>query len=91
MIITIDGTQAVGKTQTAKELARILNGTYVNSGAIYKMWALKGREKALTYPDYDQYEELNTPDNLQRTITLAENKDIRDQVNTFLKNFVKKA
>ncbi len=41
IIITIDGPSGVGKSTIAKKLATILNKPYLNTGAMFRMMALK--------------------------------------------------
>ena len=36
MIITIDGTQAVGKTEISKELAKLTGFERINTGSMFK-------------------------------------------------------
>ena len=52
-VIAIDGTAASGKSTFARELARRLNFTYVNTGAMYRgvTWYLQEKNVPLTDPE----------------------------------------
>jgi len=52
-IITIDGPNAVGKTETAQALARLLNYKHINTGAIYRAVAYDALAKHLSVHDVD--------------------------------------
>ena len=45
MIIAIDGHSACGKSTLAKDLAKALNITYIDSGAMYRATTLYYRQK----------------------------------------------
>lgn len=50
-IITIDGPNAVGKTEIAQSLARLLNYKHINTGAIYRAVSYVALEKNLSIAD----------------------------------------
>lgn len=51
MIITIDGPAGVGKSTVAMEVAKKLNFSYLNSGAIYRTLTLAGIRKGINLKD----------------------------------------
>lgn len=67
-IITIDGPVASGKTSTAKALARRLNFTYIDTGAVYRTIALYTQEHDGRLPD------LGDPGNIHIDILGTEQK-----------------
>ncbi len=50
-IVAIDGPAGSGKTTTARELARLLDFVYIDTGAMYRAVALASRERGLTADD----------------------------------------
>lgn len=53
MIITIDGPAGAGKSTIAKQLARQLNITYLDTGAMYRAVTLKALERGVPLEDED--------------------------------------
>ncbi|MBZ0165522.1 MAG: (d)CMP kinase, partial [Candidatus Omnitrophica bacterium] len=53
MIITIDGPAGAGKSTIAKQLARQLNITYLDTGAMYRAVTLKALEQGVPLDDED--------------------------------------
>ena len=64
-IIAIDGTSGSGKGTIAKEVARRLNYTYIDTGAMYRCVALKSLEDNISLDEED------------RMVDLLKNMDIR--------------
>lgn len=91
MIITIDGTQCVGKTETGKELAKLTGFTFINTGAMFKATAYKGLEYAKECAKAGQYNlsELQKPEIVQRASTLAEDPHIREQLKQLQRDIVR--
>lgn len=50
MVITIDGAAGVGKTSTAKEVAKKLGFQYFDTGSMYRAVTLYFLEKMLIFP-----------------------------------------
>lgn len=57
-IIAIDGTSGSGKGTIAKEVARRLNYTYIDTGAMYRCVALKSLEDNISLNEEDKIVEL---------------------------------
>jgi cytidylate kinase len=57
-IIAIDGTSGSGKGTIAKEVARRLNYTYIDTGAMYRCVALKSLEDNINIDEEDKIVEL---------------------------------
>lgn len=57
-IIAIDGTSGSGKGTIAKEVARRLNYTYIDTGAMYRCVALKSLEENINIDEEDKIVEL---------------------------------
>ena len=57
-IIAIDGPSGSGKGTIAKEVAKRLNYTYIDTGAMYRCVSLKSLEENLEVTDEDQIVEL---------------------------------
>ena len=53
-IIAIDGTSGSGKGTIAKEVARRLNYTYIDTGAMYRCVALKSLEDNISLNEEDK-------------------------------------
>ncbi len=58
MIVTIDGTAASGKSTTAREVARRLGFTYLNTGATYRALALYLKEKGIDYENEEAVKKI---------------------------------
>jgi len=58
MIITIDGPAASGKSTLAKGIAKALNFTYLDTGAMYRALTLVAIEKQLNPGNEDKVEEI---------------------------------
>ncbi|TWT55453.1 Cytidylate kinase [Thalassoglobus neptunius] len=54
MIITIDGPAGTGKSTVAQRLAQVLQFEYLDTGAMYRMIALKVLSSAVSLEDSDQ-------------------------------------
>ena len=54
MIITIDGPSWTGKSTVAKALAKMLNYTYVNTGAMFRAVGYKAKEKGISLNNTEQ-------------------------------------
>jgi cytidylate kinase len=50
-IIAIDGPVGAGKSTVARELARALGFSYINTGAMYRAVALVARERGISSGD----------------------------------------
>lgn len=57
-IIAIDGTSGSGKGTIAKEVAKRLNYTYIDTGAMYRCVALKSLEDNISLEDEDKIVEI---------------------------------
>jgi cytidylate kinase len=57
-IIAIDGPAASGKSTTAKELARLLQYTYIDTGAMYRAVALQIIRESLNWKDLVELERM---------------------------------
>ena len=53
-VLAIDGPSGAGKGTVAREVARALNWTYVDTGAMYRAVAWKARHEALQINDEDR-------------------------------------
>ncbi|UCF20767.1 MAG: (d)CMP kinase, partial [Gemmatimonadota bacterium] len=51
MIVAIDGPAGSGKSTTAKAVAVRLGFLHLDSGALYRAFAVAARERSLTSPD----------------------------------------
>jgi cytidylate kinase len=60
-IIAIDGPVGSGKSSAARELARALGFSYLNTGAMYRALALAAREAGVADPDAPDIEQRLTP------------------------------
>ena len=52
MIIAIDGPSGAGKSTVAAEVARILNYTYLDTGAMYRAMAVLALDKEIPLDDF---------------------------------------
>ncbi len=86
MIIAIDGPLGVGKSSVAKEVAKRLGFTYIDTGAMYRAFALKTLKENIDIEDLSQLKNLmkNTDikliynkGNLQ---VLLDGKDVSDEI-----------
>ena len=66
-IIAIDGPSGSGKGTIAKEVARRLNYTYIDTGAMYRCVALRSLEENLEVTDEDKIVELLKNMNIELT------------------------
>lgn len=57
-VIAIDGPAASGKSTTARELARLLGYTYIDTGAMYRAVALKIYQENIDYLEPQQLQEM---------------------------------
>jgi len=84
LIITIDGPSGVGKTTVAKELAKILDFKYIDTGAMYRALALAVKrdlvtsDKALTKLAYSLPSRVDFKDDL----VYLDNEDVTGTIRT---------
>src|SRR5918994_1508915 len=79
MVVAIDGPAAAGKSSVARELARALGFTYLNSGSMYRAVGLKTlREGGAASEDAeDVTEALRTPEVSEAASRVATNDRVR--------------
>lgn len=71
MIITIDGASWTGKSSTAKALAKLLNYTHINTGAMFRAVAYKAQKLDLSLDNEKKMAEIAQ----QITIEFKQSKD----------------
>jgi cytidylate kinase len=59
-VVTIDGPAAAGKSTTARMVAQALGFLYVDTGALYRAFALKVRDAGISADDEQALEQLGT-------------------------------
>jgi cytidylate kinase len=88
LIVAIDGPAGAGKSSVAKKLAKILNISYLDTGAMYRALAFKALENKINLEDEDQLVKLakqttidlnDTPQGLK---VLLDGKDVSDDIRT---------
>jgi len=57
IVVAIDGYSACGKSSTAKELAKLLNYTYIDSGAMYRAVTLYFHNNHITLTNHREVED----------------------------------
>lgn len=65
MIITIDGPSWTGKSTVAKALAKMLNYTYVNTGAMFRAVGYKARKEGIALDDAQKVTKIAQKLNLE--------------------------
>lgn len=80
--IAIDGPAGAGKSSVAKELAKLLNFTYVDTGAMYRALTYKILESGINLNDEEKIANIanNTNINLIEDRVLLDNKDITEEI-----------
>lgn len=80
--IAIDGPAGAGKSTVAKELAKLLNFTYVDTGAMYRALTYKILESGINLNDEERIRSIadNTNINLIDDKVLLDNKDITEEI-----------
>ncbi|HET9220771.1 MAG TPA: (d)CMP kinase [Terriglobia bacterium] len=88
MVIAIDGPSGAGKSTLAKRLARELDFTYLDTGAMYRALALKVLRRSIDLADDDRLAELvgTTEIDLKeeggRLVVLLDGEDVASQIRT---------
>ena len=84
-IIAIDGPSGSGKGTIAKEVAKRLNYTYIDTGAMYRCVALKSLEKNISETEEDKIVELLKNMDIKLTNdgkVYLDNEDVSDDIRT---------
>ena len=84
-IIAIDGPSGSGKGTIAKEVARRLNYTYIDTGAMYRCVSLKSLEENLKETDEEEIVELLKNMDIKLTNdgkVYLDGKDVSDEIRT---------
>ena len=88
LVIAIDGPSGAGKSTLAKRLARELDFTYLDTGAMYRALALKVLRRSIDLADDDRLAELvgTTEIDLKeeggRLVVLLDGEDVASQIRT---------
>ena len=88
LIIAIDGPAASGKSTTAREVARRLNYTYIDSGAMYRAVTLRALERNVPVSDREAVARLAEALHLEfgrdehKTVIYMDGKDVSEQIRT---------
>ena len=88
LIIAIDGPAASGKSTTAREVARRLNYTYIDSGAMYRAVTLRALERNVPVSDREAVARLAEALQLEfgrdehKTVIYMDGKDVSEQIRT---------
>ena len=88
IIIAIDGPAASGKSTTAREVARILCYTYIDSGAMYRAVTLKALREKVSVNDSKKVTELAKKLNLSlksydsKTLIFMDGEDVSEKIRT---------
>lgn len=103
MIIAIDGPTASGKTRLGKNLSSILGIKFIDSGNLYRIIAyfykneggdlnkfLKSKNWNEIFEEFENYDELYSPEVSDISSKISINKNVRRVVNTYLREIAKK-
>jgi len=88
IIIAIDGPAASGKSTTAREVARRLRYTYIDSGAMYRAVTLKALRENVSVHDNDKVTKLASELDLKlrshdcKTIIYMNGEDVSEKIRT---------
>jgi len=96
--IAIDGPVASGKGTVARELAKRLGISVLDTGALYRAEALGGLEQVeiidgvthVWVKGRDVTDKIRTPEISQKTSKLSEDANVREKINKFILEFAKK-
>lgn len=86
--IAIDGPAASGKSTTAREVARKLDYTYIDSGAMYRAVTLKALQNGINVNNYKKIEEIAEKMHItfeksnEKTIIFMDGIDVSEEIRT---------